>query len=380
LPLLSISETTTQAFIYHPKNFIKMHKVENVVNSFNEWDPLEEVIVGDMFNATIPSMDVAVEATMPEDQIGYLKRNAGCPFPDKFVADACEELDAFAEIMVKLGIEVRRPMKVKKATPYKTPHWDAAGGLYSAMPRDSLLVIGDTIVEAPMAWRSRYFETDAFRPLLKEYFGKGAKWIAAPKPQLLNESYNFNYDAETPFLTDNYAVSEFEPTFDAADFMRCGSDIFAQKSHVTNDFGIEWIKRIVGDRYRVYKIDHRDSAPMHIDATLLPLCPGKLMIHPTRLNTVPDQFKSWEVRIAPPPIERPGHTLYMSSAWLSMNVLMLSPDTVVVEASETNMIKFLEQWDFNVVPVKFTNVIRFGGAFHCVTTDIRRRGPLQSYF
>lgn len=28
----------------------------------------------------------------------------------------------------------------------------------------------------------------------------------------------------------------------------------------------------------------------------------------------------------------------------------------------------------------FRNVFEFGGSFHCVTTDIRRKGLMQSYF
>lgn len=171
---------------------------DQVVNSFNEWDPLEEVIVGDMFDASIPEMDIAVRATMPDDQIGYLAANGGNPFPPDLVALACEELDVFAETLTALDIVVRRPSKLRKSIPYSTPHWHTPGGLYSAMPRDSLLIIGDTIIEAPMAWRSRYFETDAFRPLLKEYFRDGGRWIAAPRPQLLDETYNAEYDPETP--------------------------------------------------------------------------------------------------------------------------------------------------------------------------------------
>ncbi|MEJ8821748.1 amidinotransferase [Variovorax humicola] len=359
---------------------MKTENFPKIVSSYNEWDPLEEVIVGDMFNATIPTVEVAVQATIPDAQIDYFKLHAGQQFSEELVGRACRELDDFSRILSDLGIAVRRPEKVKKTIPYSTPHWKMLGGLYSAMPRDSLLVVGDTIIEAPMAWRSRYFETDAFRPLLKEYFHRGANWIAAPKPQLLDATFDKNYDRVTPYLTDRYAVSEFEPTFDAADFIRCGEDIFVQKSHVTNDFGIEWVRRSIGSKYRVHKVDHCDDAPMHIDATLLPLCPGKLMIHPERIKNLPSQFAEWEVRVAPSPAVRPGHTLYMSSAWLSMNVLMLSPDTVVVETHEAEMINFFEKWGFNVVPVRFSNVIRFGGAFHCVTADVRRRGELQNYF
>lgn len=58
------------------------------------------------------------------------------------------------------------------------------------MPRDILLVVGNEIIEAPMAWRSRFFEYRAYRPLIKEYFRKGAKWTTAPKPTMADELYD----------------------------------------------------------------------------------------------------------------------------------------------------------------------------------------------
>ena len=73
------------------------------------------------------------------------------------------------------------------------------------MPRDILLVVGDEIIEAPMAWRSRFFEYRAYRPLMKEYSRKGAKWTTAPKPQMSDELYdqvmwNWNFFLEIFFL------------------------------------------------------------------------------------------------------------------------------------------------------------------------------------
>lgn len=58
------------------------------------------------------------------------------------------------------------------------------------MPRDILLVVGDEIIEAPMAWRSRFFEYRAYRSLLKEYFRGGAKWTTAPKPLMSDDLYD----------------------------------------------------------------------------------------------------------------------------------------------------------------------------------------------
>ena len=72
---------------------------------------------------------------------------------------------------------------------YKTPHFQSSG-MYAAMPRDVLLVVGDEIIEAPMAWRSRFFEYCSYRPLIKEYFKQGAKWTTAPKPTMSDDLYD----------------------------------------------------------------------------------------------------------------------------------------------------------------------------------------------
>ena len=59
------------------------------------------------------------------------------------------------------------------------------------MPRDILTVIGDEIIEAPMAWRARFFEYRAYRRLIKDYFRRGAKWCTPPKPQMSDDLYDF---------------------------------------------------------------------------------------------------------------------------------------------------------------------------------------------
>ena len=53
-----------------------------------------------------------------------------------------------------------------------------------------MMVVGDEIIESPMAWRCRYFEYEAFRPLIRKYFNQGARWISAPKCTMEDELYN----------------------------------------------------------------------------------------------------------------------------------------------------------------------------------------------
>ncbi len=353
---------------------------ESPVHSYNEWDPLEEIIVGVISGAAVPEWDIAVASTMPRQSEELFRSRVGGGFPDEHVRLAEEELNRFAAVLTEAGIRVVRPAPINHRRPFATPNWCSPGGVYSAMPRDLLLIVGDTIIEAPMAWRARYFEIDAYRPLLTDYFRRGARWIAAPRPQLLDQWYDPDYDREHPQVSGRYLTLEHEPTFDAADFVRCGHDIFVQRSHVTNRLGIEWVARHLGNDYQVHEIDVVDPAPMHIDASFMPLAPGKLLLNPQRVVSAPAMFESWQVRWAPKPTLPQDHVLYMSSAWVSMNVLMLDETRVVVEASETPLIDLLKDWGLEIVPVQFRNVMRFGGCFHCVTADIYRRGELRSYF
>ena len=138
------------------------------VCSYNEWDPLEEVVVGRLEGARIPSRHLTVTFNIPQRLMKIYKLIAGLPYPKFVVRPAQRELDEFIHILEAEGVTVRRPAVTDFSVTYKTPHWKSKG-FCSACPRDGLLVVGDEIIETPMAWRSRYFEVDAYRPLLKEY-------------------------------------------------------------------------------------------------------------------------------------------------------------------------------------------------------------------
>ncbi|MFF8656733.1 amidinotransferase [Streptomyces huasconensis] len=354
-------------------------RAESPVRAYNEWDPLEEVIVGSVDGAHFPPWHVAVGAPLSPEQRKVFRENAGRPFPADRVAAARDELDQLVEILAGEGVKVRRPEARDHSRSYAGRDWSSTG-LYDAMPRDSLLVVGEDIIEAPMSWRSRHHAASAFRPLLKEYFRQGARWSSPPMPELSDELYVDGWTDQPDGEPFRSVITEFEPTFDAADFIRCGRDIFAQRSHVTNALGIEWLRRHLGDTYRVHELVLADDHPMHIDASLMPLAPGKLLIHPDRVPEVPRIFKDWEVRTAPLPVIPDGHPLYMTSKWINMNVLMIDEHRMVVEAQDEPMRRFAEEWEIEAIPCPFRNFNSFGGSFHCATVDVRRRGGLLSYF
>lgn len=353
------------------------------VNSHNEWDPLEEVVVGILDGATVPSWEPTLPVTMPRAHWPLFRSQGGHSFPAELIEAGKKDLEELVHILEAEGVRVRRPDPVDFSKPYATPDWASPGGLYAAMPRDLMIVIGDQILETPLAWRSRFFEIHAYRSLLKEYFHRGGRWTAAPRPQLSDELYRHDRAAaeeEREFEVFDSVLTEFEPTFDAADFARIGRDLFAQRSHVTNDFGIDWLRRHLGPDYRIHVLDVEDTHPMHIDATFVPMAPGKVLINPERIKSLPPMFKDWDVIAAPPP-EVPADTkLFFSSPWVAMNLLSLDEERVLVEKNERSLAKVLSEHGFKPILCPFTNFYTFGGSFHCATLDVRRRGELKSYF
>lgn len=313
---------------------------------------------------------------------------AGGPLPEELLARTQEEIDEFINILSGEGIVVKQPDIYDHSRVFRSPDWESTG-LCSACPRDGFLVIGNEIIETPMAWRSRYFEGLPYRSLFRDYFDRGARWTSAPKPALADSLYREDFippaeHGESSPL--DYVIDNSEIVFDAADFVRCGRDIFCHLSNVTNEAGIQWLQRHLGDRYRIHVINtSRWRKPMHIDASFVPLRPGLVLINPDDIDVdqLPAFTRQWDFIVAPRP-DRTGGTGYsrfnMCSDWLSANILSLDENRVIVEARQTSLISLLEDYGFEVITCPFEHYSPFGGAFHCATLDIRRQGTLESYF
>ncbi|MBZ5507216.1 MAG: amidinotransferase [Acidobacteriia bacterium] len=356
----------------------------DIVSSWNEWDPLREVVVGSARGAADTGYEPALSPYFAPGSQGRLYR--GGPVPAAVIADAERQLDHFADVLVRRGITVRRPDPVDQCIPVKTPDWEVAGGHATACPRDILLVVGNEIIEAPMAQRARYFEFRAYRSLLADYFRHGARWTAAPKPLMRDKLYieKETGDQEPFDFTSGPLLAESEPVFDAACFTRCGRDIFWQPDLVSNQTGADWLGRHLGPGFRIHRMEFAEPTPTHIDTTLVPVRPGLVLVNPVRpcTNGGMQLFKDngWRVVQAPASVRTGRSPARDVSNWISMNILMLDENTVVVEQAETPMIELMRSLGCEVVTCPFDRVYPFGGGFHCCTADIRREGTLRSYF
>lgn len=343
------------------------------IHVYNEWDPLEEIIVGSAKYARIPSKDRSFEAIEVAAKDVFMDISEG-NFPEKIIQETEEDIDVFVNELKRMGITVKRPDPIHFEEKFKTLFWES-DYYFSYCPRDIMLTIEDMIIETPCVFRSRYFETFAYRNLLLDYMKNGSRWISAPKPCLRDESYNI------PPI-DHSALNNLEPIFDAANIIRAGKDLFYLVSDGGNEMGYQWLQNLLGDRFKVHPCRNLYSS-LHIDTTIALLRPGLALVNPSRVNenNIPELLKKWDIIEAPEMIVKNYSDLRpMSSKWFGMNVLMINPNLAVVDKNQEPLIKLLEKHKIDVLPLLLRHGRPLGGGFHCITLDVRRKGKLENYF
>lgn len=375
-----------------------------IVNSWNEWDPLNLVIIGRPEGTNMPAPEPAWWYDRPEGD--YPLPTYG-PFPQEMIDKANEQMNYFVGRIEKRGAKVERiniePFMMNQ--PVSTPDWVQLNCHGVNNVRDVTMVHGNMVIEATTVRRSRWYEYLNLRSFWEQYFREDPEmvWFAAPKPRLTDKSYVKNYyyyfhnvwsDEEKleKARRSEFQLTEHEPLWDAADAMRFGKDVFHQISTVTNKAGFDWLKRqyaALGLRMHHVTFDNCPH-PWHIDCNLVPMNAGMCMYNPFWIPLQKELFElfkinDWELIPAAQPTHVHKNRVYLTgmyegTSWISMNTFSFDPKTVFVEAHETAYCEQLSKLGMEVDPIPYECVIPFGGALHCTTLDINRTGGLEDYF
>lgn len=347
--------------------------------SNNDWDPLKEIIVGRADKARVPTVDLStMSMSYTNYDIEKIKPLEG-EYPQWLIDEANEDADELCSMLTKAGVKVHRPEAIDHSKTFSTPDWTTTGW-YTWCPRDLLLPLNNIMIETPSPCRSRLFETRAYHDIMIEAVKGGTEWISAPKPRLLDDSYQFE-DLSKPSLTN------LEPIFDAPNCIRLGRDILFQISNTGNWLGFQWLKNILEPRgYRLHAAEHIYSFA-HFDSTIIPLRPGLVLLNSTRVTpeNCPKLFEKWDkiyfkdVNINPVTQSGPG-SISPCSPYIGMNILSIDENTVIVGKDQTNLIKALEQYKFTVIPTRMRHAQTLSGGYHCATLDLVRDGNLEDYF
>jgi len=305
-----------------------------MINSCNEWDPLEAITVGSATNANWPMTD-PVFAEESRNSLWTKTPAPSGPVPQFIVDEANRELDMLAESLLRYGAGVYRPKPMDFVTEQ---------GMYNYCPRDRLLVAGDTLVDCSMMYPCRNQEIKNYDRLL----GEARNVFTMPKDQGM--------------------------TLDAANICRLGDTWLFLESASGNRAAYEWLcnkfPKITIELVNFY-------SGVHIDSTITPLREGLVLLNASRVNedNCPKVLKDWEkIWVTEDMIVSQDFYQYpYASKWIAMNMLALDPETVIIDAVQTQLITILKSNGIDSIPLTLSHSRTLGGGFHCVTLDTRRK-------
>lgn len=305
-----------------------------MIDSRNEWDPLEKIIVGEASQANWPMTD-AVFAEEARDSLWKETPAPSGPVPQFIIDEANKELDILCETLLNYGAIVYRP---------KPMDFVKEQGMYNYCPRDRLLVAGDTLVDVNMMYPCRNQE-------IKNYY------------RLIGEARNI--------LTMPRDVGM---TLDAANICRLGDTWLFLESASGNRAAYEWLCHV----FPTINIELCNFyAGVHIDSTITPLREGLVMLNASRVTeeNCPKALKDWEkIWVTEDMIVAQDFYQYpYASKWIAMNMLVLDPETVIIDAAQTQLINILKSKGIDSIPLTLSHSRTLGGGFHCVTLDTRRK-------
>ena len=305
-----------------------------MINSCNEWDSLEAIVVGEASMANWPMTDPVFAREMKESTWKETPPPSG-PVPQHIVDQTNRELDTLCEALLRYGATVYRPRPMD---------FVEHKGLHNYCPRDRLLIAGDTVVDCNMMYPCRNQEIKNYYRLLAD----AKNIITMPRDQ--------------------------DMVLDAANICRLGDTWLFLESASGNMKAHEWLQR----KFRNVRIELCNFySGVHIDSTITPLREGLVMLNASRVNpqNCPRAFDHWEkIWITDEMIvPQDFYQFPYASKWIGMNMLVLDPETVIIDAAQTQLITILKSKGIDSIPLTLTHSRTLGGGFHCVTLDTRRQ-------
>ena len=348
------------------------------VQSNNDWDPLEEIIIGTAENCVHPTMNISTHSFIyGGEDYEDIKHFDGQPIEQWIVDEANEDLEGLEKCLQGLGVKTLRPDPIDHNKIYSTPEWTTTGW-YTFCPRDLLLPLDNMIIECPSPMRARYFETRAYYKHLYGWMKEGVQWINAPKPILTDDNYQLEDRSEATLVNK-------EIIFDAPNIVRLGRDLLCQVSNSGNQLGFEWLKTILEPKgYRIHVAEKYYSFA-HFDSTVLPLRPGLVLLNAGRLSEdwYPPIFKDWDkIWVGEEDLHVPPANTGVApcSPYIGLNFLSVNPELVIVDEKQEALRRILGKHGIDTIGLPMRQARSMSGGFHCATLDTKRKGTLEDYF
>jgi len=349
------------------------------MSCWTEWDPLEEVIVGDCYSTV--------------DGVESRQKDA----LNQILEETKEDLNGLVKLLESFNVKVHRP-EVNDYSNIQLPNFKITNHIPPMIPRDQFLVYGDTIYQTYTSMPNRYFDGHAYYKIFKELYDQGHNWISMPPPILQDlESIDKSWwESISPYLKLNDRI-----LWHTATMFKCGDGLVVNSRGPGTPVGLDWMKKnISGNLYHCDKFGHIDHgffmtnddtvfyckkdkdngdrtpviAKSLEQKNLVDISPyinsdaPKTMSHMQRMSSMEMLGKEW--------ID------YYFSEWRGYdqetvfitNVLVVDSENIIFGQEDDKLFLFLESQGINCHLAFQRHSLFWEGGIHCITLDIKRKG------
>jgi N-dimethylarginine dimethylaminohydrolase len=301
------------------------------ISTSNEWGKLKSILVGSATNANWPTDDPVFAEEAKKTTWTETPVPSG-PVPQWIIDEANEDLEILSDTLKQLGVEVHRPTDMD---------FPALGGMYNYCPRDRLIIAGDRVIDPVMMYPCRDQEVYAL-----DHVYRNAKTVMhMPRHRGM--------------------------IMDAANVSRLGNTWVFLESPSGNRQAYDWLCQQLPD-INIELVNF--YAGVHIDSTITPLREGLVALNASRVTPAncPQAFNGWDKLWVQDVVAQDFYQYPYASKWVGMNMLSVDPNTVIVDAAQTQLIKDLKRANVEAIPLTLRHARTLGGSFHCVTLDLVR--------
>ena len=335
---------------------------------WTDWDPLEEVIVGDCY---APG---DLDWCIPTEYLNAFNR---------ILFETKEDLDLLEALLTNLQVKVHRPKVFTYADKIVLNKFTVQQPMAPIVPRDQYLVYGDTIYQTYTSMTDRYFDSLSYYNIFQNMFMTGSNWISQSPPNLLNLPEDKNWGNQGPLIYNHMYRNQL--LWHTATMFKCGNRLITNTTGPGSPAGLEWMRRnlpaqtIVENHNSTMEnwghIDHGffmidDHTVICVNRGFVPEClrdkriyeiyqylPKETVDPVTPLDCLLDPSKGYSQVVA-----------------FNSNVLVVDSNNIIFDNHMPELFEFLATLNVKCHMSPMRHRIFWAAGIHCVTLDIRRRG------
>ena len=342
------------------------------MSCWNEWDKLEEVIVGDCYSTV-------------EGIVGKQKDAL-----HQILEETKEDLSHLVSTLESLDVKVHRP-EVKSFQEIQFPDFKINNHIPPMVPRDQFLVYGDTIYQTYTSMPNRYCDGLAYYKIFKDLYDRGYNWISMPPPSLqdLNSIDKTWWETRAP-----YWRLEDRILWHTATFFKCGDALITNSRGPGTPSGLEWMERNIPQKiYHSDKFGHIDHGFFMTDDETVFTCVNisdklmdKRVINISRYVESTGELELHLKNLSLCESLSPEWIDYYFSEWRGYdqetafvtNCLVVDSNNIIFGQECDALFKFLEGQGIKCHLSNQRHSLFWEGGIHCITLDLKRKGNCRN--